>query len=62
MPPPAPRRLRLVVAIVGYAASAAACVVGMTFVFAFWAAWVALTAAYLLWTGRPREIAARRWW
>lgn len=62
MPPPAPRRLRLAVAVVGYLASATACVAGMGLVLIAWATWAALTAAYLVWTGRAREIARRRWY
>ena len=61
MPPPAPRRLRLAVAIVGYALTAASCLVGMTAVLVFWLGYVVLTALYLIWTGRVDELRRRRW-
>jgi hypothetical protein len=62
MPPPAPRRLRLAVAIVGYALTAAACLCGMTVVALFWLGYVACSVLYLAWTGRFVEIRRRRWY
>ncbi len=61
MPPPAPRRLTLAVAVVGYALTAVCCMVGMTAVLVFWIAYATLTAFYLIWTGRWRELRQRRW-
>jgi hypothetical protein len=62
MPPPAPRRAKFVVALLGYALTAAACVVGMTAVAIAWGAWAILTIAYLAWTGRAAEIRGRRFY
>lgn len=62
MPPPAPRRLKLGLALVGYALTAAACLTGMTAVAVCWLVYVTVSALYLVWTGRFAEIRRRRWY